>query len=116
MGERRVGDRVSSRVRVRGRASGRGVLGALPELADALTGEAQPVGDVLEALGAAAVEAVAGHEHGALAFGKPSHTARSRASRLAWATRFARVSSLGVGLGSSTTSRRLMGRVPLAGL
>ena len=97
-------------------AAPQGVLGALPELADALAGEVQPVGNVLEALGAAAVEAVADHEHGALAFGQPSPTARSRASRLAWATRFARVSSSGVGLGSSTTSRRLMGRVPLAGL
>jgi hypothetical protein len=71
-------------------AAPEGVLGALPDLVDALAGGAQPVGDVLEALGAAAVEAVSGHEHGALAFGQPSHTARSRVSRLAWATRFAR--------------------------
>jgi len=83
-----------------------GVLGALPELADSLVREGQPVDDVLEALGsAAAVEAVAaGHEHSALEFGQPSHGAlEGIASGLGDKVREGEL----LGLGSSTTSPKV---------
>ena len=78
-----------------------GVLGALPELADSLVREGQPVDDVLEALGSAAVEAVAaGHEHSALEFGQPSHGAlEGIASSLGDKVREGEI----LGLGSTTT-------------
>jgi len=82
-----------------------GVLGALPELADSLVREGQPVDGVLEALGSAAVEAVAaGHEHSALEFGQPSHGAlEDIASGLGDKVREGEI----LGLGSSTTSPRV---------